>query len=101
MIHRECFLDWRRVSKTNRICIICPEELLHVRENRPGIIVINPIQENRYTFCLNYVVIPLAGICFIIIISIIIQFILTVQIPTTFYKKNMSLLQYNLDHDEL
>ena len=101
IIHKECFIDWRRVSKTNRVCIICHEELLPVRGHRTGVIVINPNRENRCSVCVNYILVPLLGVCMVIIISIILQFILTVQIPTTFYKKNINLLQYNLDHDEL
>ena len=99
-IHKECFIDWRRVSKTNRVCIICHEELLPVRGQRPGIIM-NPIRENRHGFCVNYILVPLAAAGIVIIISIVIQFILSVPIPTIFYKKNISLLEYNLDHDEL
>jgi hypothetical protein len=61
----------------------------------------NPIRENRHGFCVNYILVPLAAAGIVIIISIIIQFILSVPIPTIFYKKNISLLEYNLDHDEL
>jgi hypothetical protein len=99
VIHKECFIDWRRVSKTDRICIICHEELLGIREHRPNVII--PFRANRCTECVNYVVIPAAGVFLVIIISIILQFILTIQIQTTFYKKNINLLQYNMGHDEL
>jgi len=101
VIHKECFVDWRRVAKTNRVCIICHEELLPIRGHRPGVIIMNPVRENRYGFCVNYIFVPLAAASVVIIISIIIQLILSVPIPMIFFKKNMNLLQYNLDHDEL
>ena len=99
VVHKECFADWRHVSKTNRICIICHEELLPVRVNRPGIIDIHAIENRRYSKCVNFVVIPLLAVGMVLVISIIIQCMLPVQIETPFYKKNNYLLQYN--HNEL
>jgi hypothetical protein len=90
VIHKECFTEWRHISRTNRICIICHEELLPIRGHRVGVLI--PIQENRPCLCVRYVVVPFIGVCAVVIIAILIQIILTVQVSTPFYKKNIYLL---------
>jgi hypothetical protein len=99
MIHKECFLDWRRVSKTNRICIICPEELLPIRAYPPGVVVINRRIDPSIPMIVNFFVVPLLGVGLVVVISFVIQYVLTSQIPSLFDTKNNYLFPSR--HEEL
>ena len=99
VIHKECFIDWRRVSKTNRICIICHEELEPIRGYRQGVINLHIVErnENGNTRCMKFVFIPLFTLGVIVFVVFVIQNILTVILPAFFYKKNSYLLPYKLE----
>jgi len=89
VIHKKCFVDWRRISKTNRVCIICHEELL------PGVIVINRRIDPAIPIIVNFFVVPLLGVGLVVVISFIIQYVLTTQIPALFDTKNNYLFPSN------
>jgi hypothetical protein len=99
-VHKECFVDWRRVSKTNRVCIICHEELLHAHERRMNVIHIEPM---RRMMCVNYIIVPITTVTMIIIMVVFMQYILTIQLPEPLYTKNIYLTNYayNYDRNEL
>ena len=98
VIHKKCFVDWRRISKTNRICIICHEQLLPIRRNQENIINIHAIQEHRYYRCVNNVIVPILVVFIVVILAFIIQYFVTVIIPAFMFKKNSFLNPFQLEH---
>ena len=77
-VHAECFREWRRVTDTDRICIICREELPYIPEEplivrrRHVLIFRNPGIDGRLdeheTTCCN----KIGSYCFTLFVSVLI-----------------------------
>ena len=101
-IHKDCFIQWRRITQTDRICIICHEELEPVEDvlpviltPQPMILRYNPGIEERLInnrACVKICILPGLIIIIFVLLHIIVQSIIKIYTRKIFFP---------FEHDEL